>query len=80
MKDNKGTMYPFSKSKQKIHLRAYIFIMVIFIVSLIYKFSYLINSLNFLKVLMICVITSSIVIPIIIIGIVVLNYLFHKNM
>jgi hypothetical protein len=43
MKDNKGTWYPFSKSKQKFHARAFILIILIFAISLIYKFSYLIN-------------------------------------
>ena len=75
MKDNKGTWYPFSKSKQKFHARAFILIILIFAISLIYKFSYLINF----KLLIMWVVPSLVAIPLCIIGVVVLNYLFHKN-
>lgn len=76
MKYVKGTGYPFSKSKQKFHARAFILIILIFAISLIYKFSYLINF----KLLIMWIVPSLVGMSIGIIGIVILNYLFHKNM
>ena len=75
MKYVKGTWYPFSKSKQKFHARAFILIILIFAISLIYKFS----LINF-KLLIMWIVPSLVGMPIGIIGIVILNYLFHKNM